>query len=270
MMEYKSGLIEAGQALKARIIETDPQNSDIPLIDAHLVSLQVEVDQLKAIDESQRAQVLFQQTLEEFKSKPLTSELTTVYWQSRWGVKGAVVGLQVMVPDCKEYGYDKDVIEELANLEIPRKPIYVPDQLETTPEGLVMLGKMHPLMRCWATSEGTTVKNTDHQGGWFDIESDWRTPYTRTSQTDLENIAKDNHWKGQRLATYIVGSEDCYDLTGHYFDENGWVRLLGSQDEGRVVFAGFLQGGKLFVDWDWLRDDVDVRLGGRFEGVKKA
>lgn len=176
----------------------------------------------------------------DFLHQPHTPDLVQRYWEGRWNYLGRRVGLELEVPD---HGYFQDEIDGLKHMAVPRKLAYVPDQLETTPEGLILLSKMHPKMRGWVDKSDTTLSKITSDvtgGGWFHIESDWRTPHTNTTQEGLENVlkgmAEDNKsylWRGQRPALYIIGSQDSKDLTGHYFDEDGWVRLLGS------LFVGF-------------------------------
>lgn len=266
-MQYKERLIEAGQAFRAELAGTDPNHSDLALIEGNLAVLRAELDQLKTAEENQRAQILLEQAIEEYKTKPHTPELVTAYWRTRWNVLGSRVGLKIKVSDTL---YSLGEISDMKHLEVPRAPIYVPDELTKTPEGLILLGRMHPEMRSWATQEGTSVTNTFNQSGWVDIESDWRMSHTRTTQKDLEDIAQQNNWRGQRLVTYIIGSRNSKDLTDHYFEEEGWVRLLGSRNDGGVVYARFFRDGDLLVSWNWDPQDQNPDLGGRFEGVKKA
>lgn len=267
MMKYKETLLEAGQAFRMELVGTDPDHNDLALVDTHLATLKAEVDQLRTAEENQRVQILLEQIIQEFKTKPHTPELVTAYWRTRWNVLGSRVGLKIEVSDSPYY---QDEISDMEHLAVPRVPIYVPSQLTKTPEGLILLGKMHPNMRSWSTQEGTTVKHTFNQSGWIDIESDWKTPHTNTTQKDLENLAKQNKLRGQRLATYIIGSQNSYDLTGHYFDEEGWVRLLGSRYGGQFIRAGFRRDGYLSVGWRWDPQDQGPDLGGRFEGVKRS
>lgn len=211
----------------------------------------------------------------EFLHQTHTPELVQRYWGGRWNYLGKRVGLELEVPD---HGYSQDEIDELEHMAVPRKLAYVPDQLDKTPEGLILLSKMHPKMRGWVDNLGAALSRITSgatEGSWFHIESDWRTPHTNTTQKGLENIlkgiAEDNKsyvWRGQRPALYIIGSQDSKDLTGHYFDESGWVRLLGSLFGGRVLSAYFNPDGGLYFLWHWHPQDQYSSLGGRFEGVK--
>lgn len=195
--------------------------------------------------------------------------------QTRWQLNGARVGVKIEVPDLD---YPQDEIDELAHLAVPRKLVYIPDQLETTPEGLVLASKMYPKMRTWVGKPDSAllkVTNGFNQGGWVHVEAGWETPLTDTTQSVLEEeLTRLNQkysayvWKGQRLATYEIGSQDSMDLTGHYFDEQGWVRLLGSFDGGRVLRARFLSCGELDFYSGSGPQAHYPSLGGRFEGAK--
>lgn len=221
------------------------------------------------------ARVAFLSLKREFLHQPHTPDLVQRYWEGRWNYLGRRVGLKLEVPD---HGYFQDEIDGLEHMAVPRKLAYEPDQLDKTPEGLILLSKMHPKMRGWIDKPDLSLSRITSGatgGGWFHIESDWRTPCTNTTQEGLENVlkgmAEDNNsyaWRGQRLTLYIIGSQDSKVLTGHHFDEDGWVRLLGSFFDGKVLRACFDPHGKLY--FLWYRDPQlqSSDLGGRFEGAK--
>ena len=179
----------------------------------------------------------------EFKTRPHTPDLLTRYWQARWSRLGRLVGTAYEVPDSNFY---QDEIEGLEHMSDPAKLLYLPDQLETTPEGLVLLGLMHPKMDHWSVKPTTSVTYDRNGGGWGFIQSDVQTPYPDATEENLDQIINDLTranpnliWFGPRLATYIIGSQDSKDLTSHYFDENGWVFMAGAHTEKRLVRASF-------------------------------
>lgn len=215
----------------------------------------------------------------EFLHQPHTPDLVQRYWQGRWNWLGRRIGLETSELEIPEHGYYQDEIDGLEQEMSPRRKLaYGHDRFHQTPEGLVLLSRMHPKMRAWVDKLDVALSRITSgatEGGWFHIESAWRTPHTNTTQEDLENvlkgIAEDNKsyvWRGQRLTLYIIGSQDSKDLTGHYFDEDGWVRLLGSLVGGRVLRANFYSDGRLDFGWDWDPQDLGADLGGRFEGAK--
>lgn len=175
--------------------------------------------------------------------------------------------LNIEVPDLD---YSKDEIDELEHMSPKRKLIFGPDPFYQTPAGLILLNRIHPRMGKPDTAF-SKVTHGSNQGGWFHIEADWQTPFTNTTEESLGDALKDYQtytWKGQRFPTYIIGSQDSYDLTRHYYDENGVVRLLGSFCDGGVVRAHFGPDGELGFRADWRPFGQRSRLGGRFEGAK--
>lgn len=211
---------------------------------------------------------LLKDAIIEYKRGSLTPELVNSTWQTVWRVWGESVEHQFQIPACDRS--DK----ELATLKSEGRGIVLtPDEIYT-PEGLILLGRIFPEMKSWSTEAGTTVTNEVNRGGSIDIEMSVGAPYRTaqgyTEQELIDKIVSDNR-DGQRLATYIVGSQFSKLLTDKYFDQDDtWSRLPGSRDEGRVVDADFYSDGHLNVDDYWSREDRYPGLGGRSEGVKKA
>lgn len=208
--------------------------------------------------------------VQEYKdAKVHTPELVDHTWQKMWGEIGRVVDFKYQVPSCDR------TTEELAKLQQEGKAVLLlPDDIYT-PEGLVRLGRAFPLMRSWTTNPENAAKISygSNIGGSIDIEMSLDAPY-RTSkgykQKELvDKIAADKR-AGQRLPTYLVGSQFSQLLTGHYFDENTWSRLPESFRGGRMLRAGFFSGGEVSVGSRWGPGVQSPRLGGRSEGVKKA
>lgn len=215
----------------------------------------------------------------EFKANPHIPDLIQRYWQGRWNYLGRRVGLETSELEIPDHGYFQDEINGLEQEMSPRRKLaYGHDRFYQTPEGLILLGRMHPKMRAWVgkpDTDLTRVTHSSNNGGWFHIESDWQTPFTDTTQKGAEGkliqLRKEFPgfiWRGGRLPSYVIGSEDGYDLNRHHYDEDGWVRLLGSLVGGKVLNVSFGPGGKLGFDWNWYREDQRSDLGVRFEGAK--
>lgn len=222
------------------------------------------------------AKAQFVNVREEFKTSSHTTDLVQRYWQTRWSYLGRRVGLTLEIPD---HGYYQDEIDGLEHMSPRRKLVYGPDPFYQTPEGLILLNIIHPKMRGWVDKPDNALSRVTHSsdkgGGWFHIEADWQTPFTKTTQKGLENVLKGlaeankvYTWEGQRLPTYIIGSQDSKDLNRHNFDELGWVRLLGSFDYGEVLDVYFDGDGGLIFIWHLGPLYQDSLLGGRFEGAK--
>lgn len=217
----------------------------------------------------------YKEAMRVFREDPLNRDTIMRLWQTRYDVLGSRVGLTIKVPDLDYY---VDEIEGLAHMTLARGLVYVPDELMTTPQGLIYSNRMYPQMRNWVGKPDTDlalITHASNNGGWRHIESGCEMPFTDTTQAQLEaNLADLRNgqpsyiWVGQRLITFIVGSQHSKAVWRHYFDETGWVRLLGSFDGGEVLSAYFGSSGKLYFHWYWYPEVHRPDLGGRFEGAK--
>ncbi len=195
----------------------------------------------------------------EYNSQPLTPELVNKTWQTLWTEWGKRVGQTFEIPQCDRTS------EELAQLKKENKAVLlIPDNVD-----LIMLGKIFPQMQSRAVSEGTTVTESS-KGGSIDTEMDLDSPNRDTTEFQAKDFLKQNGRNGQRLRTYIIGSQLSKLLTGHYFDENAYSRLPGSRNEARMVLAHFHSDGGLHVRWHLGPLHHDPDMGFRSEGVRKA
>ena len=124
-------------------------------------------------------------------------------------------------------------------------------------------------MRNWPVREETTVVNEDNNGGCIDIEMDIDSPYRNTNEEQAMDMLKNEGRRGQRFATFIIGSQFSKLLTRRYLDEgHTWSLLPGSRSEGYVlaVHSGSLGGLSVFSGLDWKAHNPD--LGFRSEGRK--
>lgn len=225
---------------------------------------------------------IIEQAVRNFKERSHTPEVVTEYWQIVWKVWGEKVGLSLTVPAC-----DRS-IEEIKQLDAERrKLVYVPDHVASQ-KNRYILGKIFPQRPSFAVEENNHVANVSNQGGWFDIEASVRAPNTGTNQKGLEKRFKEQGKVGQRLNTYIIGSQDAKLQTNNYFDENVWSRLPGtrlgnSRFGSRMLAAHYLVDGRLCVVRNVPRSErvgaayfgrrvgrMGGDLGGRSEGAKKA
>ena len=206
---------------------------------------------------------LLEQAVREFKEKPHTPETVTKYWKTLWSVWGEKAELSLTVPHCDRTAGEINQLEKEG-----RKLVYVPNEVASQ-DGRHLLGQIFPKIQSHSVREGNSVSNESNRGGWLDIEASLDSPNLDTKEKGLKNKFKREGRDGQRLNTYIVGSQDAKLQTGHYFDEKTASRLLGSRLVGRVVDASFAVLG-LLVDW---RLDPQLHVsgwGGRSEGVKRT
>lgn len=196
----------------------------------------------------------------EYKKSPLTPEIVNTTWKTLWAEWGKRVNLTFKVPSCDRTS------EELSQLQKENRAVlFIPDNVN-----LVMLGKIFPQMRSWAVQEGTTVADEQSKGGSIDIEMDLDSPNRNTTESQARDLIKSQGRDGQRLKTYIIGSQFSKLLTGHYFDEKTWSRLPGSRSGGGMVDAYFYSDGHLRVYSFLFPRGQYPGLGFRSEGVKRA
>lgn len=206
---------------------------------------------------------LLEQAVKEFKEKPHTSEVVTEYWRTLWSIWGKKVGLSLTIPACDRTAQEIEQLEEEG-----RKLVYVPDELANQENRRLLARIFLDLQPSSVTINSVT--NESSQGGWFDIEASPDSPNMNTKEEDLKTQFKKQGKVGQRVNTYIVGSQDAKLQAGHFFDEDTISRLLGSHSEKSVVLARFSERGHLFVDWRLRPQESGSLLGGRSEGVKKV
>ncbi|MBI4080274.1 MAG: hypothetical protein HY430_00720 [Candidatus Levybacteria bacterium] len=208
------------------------------------------------------------QAIQEYKTSPHTPELIDRTFQTVWSVWGESIGHSFDVPACDRSS------EELESLRTEgRGVLLVPDEVYTR-EGLILLGRVFPKMNSWSVGEDTTVVNEHTGGGCIDVEMTVDAPYRTdrgyTEQQLRDAIAADGR-EGQRVATYIVGSQISKLLTGRLFDKGSTSsRLPGSSDGGRTMGAYFAPNGYLHVSSNLDPQYQSPRLGGRSEGRHKA
>lgn len=205
------------------------------------------------------------QAIQEYKTNPHTPELVDGTFQIVWRAWGERDDHIYEVPSC-----DRTTDKLAALARVGKGVLLIPDEVYT-PEGLARLGRIFPQMRM---REGTTVANEYDGGGCIDVEMAVDAPYRTAGgykEPQLRDIIAADGRKGQRLATYIVGSQVNKLLTGCYFDQELTLsRLPGSSVGGRTVSAAFDRGGGLDVSTGLFRQYRLTGLGGRSEGLKQA
>lgn len=214
---------------------------------------------------------LLNQAVTEFKEEPHTPEVITQYWQTLWKIWGERVGLSFTVPSCDR------TAEEIRQLEKEgRKLVYVPDELASQ-ENRYLLGEIFSKMQGDFVKRGNLITNLitneSKQGGWFDIEASLDSPNLGIAEKSLEDQFREQGRVGQRLSTYMIGSQEAKLLTGHYFDEKTASYLPGSRYKGLVVvmYCGVL--GRLNDLWPLDPPQGSLsssRWGSRSEKSKKA
>lgn len=195
------------------------------------------------------------------------------FWQVPRGEKGYTFKAPELVWTQEEMARPLKGVErvngKLREKLYPGMMVAIPEELQGK-EGLIVAGRMWPELASRSVREDTPILYAYEQApGYFKVEKDPVAPNRDTTQADLEKLVTPTH-RGQRLITYIAGSEQSKLLADEYFDQNTWSRLLGTLGGGRVVRADFYGYGYLYADWSWHRGLHDSGIGGRFEEVNKT
>lgn len=200
------------------------------------------------------------------KDRLSTPEQVTSYWRTKLQADGERVEADISVPDCDWTAEEiaRPMVDVLGN-EVPGVMVYNSFQGK---EGLSILGRMYPEMNHSYVGANTPITDTEDRIGWFKVEATVDAPNRDTNQAQLEAFAKKQGYIGQRLSTYILVAQAIKDLTGQYSDQgNTLSRLLGSRDEGHVIYVYFSPFGELYAGWNLALAYHYPRLGGRFEEV---
>lgn len=206
---------------------------------------------------------------QEYRTKLDASEFTPdfvdQFFQALWKTWGEKVNHVFEVPTCDR------TREELAALYKEGKGVLLIPHEAYTPEGMILLERIFPQMGNWHAQSGTTIKNViNNNGGCIDIEMGIDVPNVNTSEKQLKMLFALQGREGERLVTYIVGSQVSRLLTGRFFDQgHTWSRLLGSHSEDRTISVYFSDDGGLHFVSGWLPQHHYRRMGGRSEGMKK-
>lgn len=186
---------------------------------------------------------------------PSPTEVTS-YWQTRlqdWD--------EVVVPV-----YSGTVEQTAAIHEAGDRIIYVPPQA-TTLEGIGVLDAMYPSMRIHRAVKGASLVSDGSSSGYLAVEGSHFAPNLNTKEDALIEILKAQGREGMSLPAYLIAVADSFDRTGHELDWiNTWTRLLGTQKDGRPVFATF-SSGVLILDWRLEPHHHMPHLGGRSQRV---
>ncbi len=218
----------------------------------------------------------------EYKKGLPTPELVNKTWQTVWKVWGERIGHTFEAPTCDRTS------EELAQLQKEnRGVVLVPEDVT-----LKMLGQIFPEMRSWAVRPGDreelsyfgvgmgafptgqyitigSVEDERTGGGCIDIEMDVRVPHTDEllNEHRIKELVQAQGRYGQRLKTYIVGSQFSKLLTGHHF---GLSRLPGSSYDGHSLIVDMSDGGFLRVEKEGYLYRPYLDWGVRSEGIKRT
>jgi hypothetical protein len=192
-------------------------------------------DPLKAGPDSlQKALDLKRRLTDEVRNGLPSPDLLTRYWQAVYIADGMQAEFASVVPPCD---WEEKPLRNLYERE--GRLIYVPGVL-TTPEGLVILQKMYPVLGGDITTRnGMPITQDRAGGGWIGIETCIEAPLRNGSDIDAREILGFLGLEGQRLSTYIVGAMDSFRLTGQYFDNRAEARLLDSRCADKFIYASF-------------------------------
>lgn len=165
---------------------------------------------------------LLKKAIENYKNSSHSPESEREYWQDRW----RAYGLEIDVPPCD---ITQEQLKELEGKE--RKLIYIPEIFNklTTPEGLTLLGKMHPKM-AFLPYKSADIVNESEVSGWVEVEDSPIVPKRDTTNVQLQEQFKEEGRLGMNLQAYIIASQEHKDRTGKYFDEGYFSRLSATKN----------------------------------------
>lgn len=204
-----------------------------------------------------------------YRREPRGLKLINEFWGGFYGVLGDIIGHSYQSPVCN----------------LPQKYI---DKAESrggeflllsedvfTADGLARLSKVFPFRITWTwdKKEFGKIFHSSERGGCVEIETQLNTPFMipgGRDEFDLRHKIESLGLLGQRLPTYIIGSEFIRLVVGHHFDENMTIsRLLGSYyckgKKREFLSATYNNSGECI---DILRCDPykkDTNWGGRSE-----
>ena len=206
--------------------------------------------------------------LEGYESKPHTPEFLTATFQAIWKEREARVTDLLGKPLAPVVTCDRSS-DQIAVLErVGRRLGYLPPELATQ-ESRHILGVIFPDMQSHSVKEENKVTNEQVRSGWFDYEATTDAPYAGTTEDQLRESLEGKGRSGMNVTEYILAGQDHKLLTGRYLDEGPrYVRLLGSRETDRVVYAHFLSNGLLRVYANLPSHRQRADLGGRSVRVK--
>ncbi len=202
--------------------------------------------------------------IEAFKNEPYNPEIITALWKEF--LPNAAATLPPLHWSSQDIAAPMIGIEgdEQAGIMVP-----VPDRY-TGQNGLIRLGKWFPRMENYSVQKDTPIGSDERPGIiWTKIEASLDAPNRNTTEAELTNHFALQGSLGQRLETYILGSQFMRAVTGKFFDQRTYSRLPGSHSSGNdVVDARFFPVGSLSVLWNMKPQHNHLDIGGRSEEVK--
>lgn len=188
--------------------------------------------------------------IKEYKTQPHTPELVTATWDRVWQVWGERIDSKFAVPPLDRTPEELEAIEQSGNM-----MVYVPEK-QASHENRHLFGKIFPRMLDERGEKVIArVINKHNQGGWYDIETRlaslvYSTEETLAKKLLIPELLKSQKRAGQRLGTYIIGSQFSKEVTGYYFDENSteWSKATGYDPDKYHLSSWSSLGGSYILD----------------------
>lgn len=180
----------------------------------------------------------------------LTPELVDRTWEAYWRAQAIKIGLkrELDIPHC-----DRTEAELLELRKQNRGVVLMPDEMMTK-EGLALLLRMIPQATI-GRRDPERIVNIYDGGGCFDIEMQSDPPNIGTfaNGTYLSKFLQESKIQGQRIQTYIVGSDFHHMITPakRYFDETGKSSLPGTRIGPSLANAIYDDGIRFDVTHYW-------------------
>lgn len=268
----------------------------------HMEQKETKTTQPNASD-MERDSVSLNKTIETYSSNVRTPELISKTWQTIWRIWEKRAGIMPAVTDLRTTQKEINQIEKEGKMFI-----YLPRELAIPGNSkYLLLNKLFPETRTGLLKNPFHEADDEyHMFGWIDIEANIETPWLSATTDELERIFSWQNRLGQRLPTYIIGSQFSKLVTDRYFDSQSVPstanehrtfpikrtssRLLGTRMGATLVRTTILPGGHWINSSNEHNSPIEVRcnenghisggisldgkeerhahIGGRSEGTK--
>lgn len=169
----------------------------------------------------------------------------------------------LQLTDCP---YTSQDLSNFRDQPITEMGFFLPEVLADK-AGLPILRAGSPEMSIYVEDEGK-IDYAHNTAGWMSVENALFTPYTNTTQKEVETEFAENNRLGQTPSIFIALTGVIKELERHFINERSTSRMLGCVIRGEAASARCGGSGGCSVHLRWDPRDRGQRLGARSLGVK--